>query len=76
MELAEAELHVEEGKAPEDQHGEVGDEESAAPVLETHVREPMTSLYLLEVYLYPISPFEGAIGSWQRTDFKTDAWTK
>ena len=39
MELAKAELQVEERQAAKDQHGEVGDEEGAAAVLETEVRK-------------------------------------
>ena len=40
MELAKAELQVEERQAAKDQHGEVGDEEGAAAVVVANVREP------------------------------------
>ena len=40
MELAEDELHVEEGEGSETQHHGVGDQEGAAPVLVAEVGEP------------------------------------
>ena len=40
VELAEYELHVEEGEGPDPQHHGVGDQEGAAPVLVAEVGEP------------------------------------